>query len=108
MRSADVMPAAEKKLYSFVGEEKPFFPTEEIEILLGESSWPSGQLEKLLEHLLYFSIIGIERDGQIRYIYDVGYDMDILQAELKKFSGVIRYHLHPAFWPALKIGRARR
>ncbi len=102
------MPAAEKKLYSFVGEEKPFFPTEEIEILLGESSWPSGQLEKLLEHLLYFSIIGIERDGQIRYIYDVGYDMDILQAELKKFSGVIRYHLHPAFWPAQKIGSARR
>lgn len=102
----DVMPAASKKIYNFVGEQSPSFTYEELEILIGDSSWKPELFRKLVENLLYFSILGLERDGQVKYIYDVGYDMEMLRAEIQKFSGVIRYHIHPAFWPALKIGEA--
>jgi hypothetical protein len=101
---SDVMPEARKKIYALVNES-PSFTLDELEILFAESSWPAGTLEKLLKNMLYFSIFGIERDSEVRYIYDVGYDMEILSAEIKKFSGAIRYHLHPAFWPALGIQR---
>jgi hypothetical protein len=101
------MPGAAKKIYSFVGEERPVFTREELEILIGDSTWPVGQFDKLIEHMLYFSILGIEREGEVKYIYDVGYDMGILRAEIRKFSGVIRYYIHAAFWPALKIGRTK-
>jgi hypothetical protein len=104
---ADVMPIAAKKIYAFVEEENPTFTFEELEILMSESTWQPTQFEKLVHHMLYFSILGLERDGEVKYIYDVGYDMDILRAEIKKFSGVIRYHVHPAFWPALRVGAAR-
>jgi hypothetical protein len=104
----DVMPAATKKIYAFVEEEKPIFTLDELEILLSESHWPIGQFEKLVEHMVYFSILGVEREGEVTYIYDVGYDMDVVRATVQKFSGIIRYYVHPAFWPALKIGAANR
>lgn len=96
---------ARGKIYNLV-DEQPTFTFEELEILLGDSSWAVGEFQKLLEHLIYFSILGVERNGEIKYIYDVGYDMNILRAEVKKFSGIIRYYLHPAFWPALEIQKA--
>jgi hypothetical protein len=99
---SDVMPGSAKKIYSFVGE-RPSFSLEELEILLDDSNWKNGEFSKLVERLVYFSILGIERNDEVRFIYDVGYDMNIIRAEIAKFSGTIRYRLHPAFWPALKI-----
>jgi hypothetical protein len=102
---SDVMPEADKKIYALVSE-RPALTFDELEILLGRDGWDRSQLEKLIRHMIYFSILGIERDGDIKYIYDVGYDMNVINAEINKFSGAIRYYLHPAFWPALRIQAA--
>jgi hypothetical protein len=45
----------------------------------------------------------LARDDRVKYIWDVGYDMDIIAAERKKFSGAIRFAVNPALWPALRI-----
>lgn len=74
---SDVLPAARKKIYALVNES-PSLSFDELEILFSETAWPSGTLEKLLQHMLYFSILGIERDGEAKYVYDVGYDMEII------------------------------
>lgn len=99
---SDVMPQASKKIYALLGEN-PSFTYDELEILLGDSSWTNGELEKLIKRMVYFSVLGIERENEVRYIYDAGYDMNIINAEIQKFSGTIKYRLHPAFWPALRI-----
>lgn len=99
---SDVMPMATKKIYSFVGE-KPTFTRDELEILLSDGSVTPEDFEKLLDRLVYFSILGVRRNEEIKYIYDVGYDMNIIRAEIKKFFGTVTFHLHPAFWPALRI-----
>lgn len=97
----DVLPTASEKIYNFVSE-RPSFTYDELEILLGDSAG-NMDVAKTIEYMIYFGTLGIERSGERRYIYDVGYDMKVLQAEIAKFRESIRYVLNPAFWPALRI-----
>src|SRR5262249_12878098 len=102
---SDVMPNASKKIYGLL-EEPPVLSLEELEIIVRDENMNEDQFRKLVECMIYFGILGLERDGTTKYIWDVGYDMDIIAAERQKFPGAIRFAINAAFWPALRIREA--
>jgi hypothetical protein len=99
---SDVMPLARRKIYNLI-EERTLLTLDELEILLRDQEMSKDEFEKLVSYMVYFGTLGLERDGRTRFIWDVGYDMDIIAAERQKFSGTVRFAVNPALWPALRI-----
>lgn len=98
----DVMPETKQLLYQFMGE-RSLLSKGELNLLLSRQIESQDDIDRVVERLLYFGFIGLERAGATRYIYNVAYNMELLKVELSKFSGQVRYQINPAFWPALYI-----
>ena len=99
----DVEPKAKNCIYEFIGENS-IFSREELEILLYVSGTDSNVTDRIIEFLVYYGFLGIRYASEnAQYIYDVGYDMQILRTRIKKNANAIAYVLNPAFWPALEI-----
>jgi hypothetical protein len=99
---SDVLPGAAGRIYNFV-DENHSYSYDDLQILLKGQNDSDEDLLKLVEYMLYFGTLGIQRNNEVRYIYNVGYDMNILRAEITKFHATVRYVINPAFWPALRI-----
>ena len=101
----DIEPSANGLIYQFIGE-KSQLNIENIEKLMKSNDIEEEKWDSVLEFLLYYGFIGISNpDGYPRYIYNVGYDLKILLATLKKFRGTVRFTLNPVFWPGLGISQ---
>ena len=102
----DVLPSAKGLLYEFVGEPGEMSEKELEDLLTGHSVEPDD-CPRVLEFLLYFGFLGIRiGDEDPRYVYDVGYDLSILNAVLRKNRERARFVLNPAFWSALEVKAA--
>lgn len=100
---ADVLPSADGLLYQFVGELSEM-SSEGLEALLDRHQLGDEERGKAIEFLLYFGFLGIRLGKEDpRYIYDVGYDMKIIDAILRKNQKRVQYVLNPAFWSALEV-----
>lgn len=100
---ADVLPSAKGLLYEFVGEPAEM-SREKLENLLTGHGVEPAHHPHVLEFLLYFGFLGIRiGDEEPRYVYDVGYDLSILNAVLRKSRERAHFVLNPAFWSALKV-----
>jgi Cdc6-like AAA superfamily ATPase len=99
----DIEPATEGLLYEFVGEQACIERGRLIDL------FTSRGIDKNLhvvvcEYLLYFGILGLLATGKKPiYIYDVRYDMGILQALMRKNMETVKYLMNPALWPVLSI-----
>jgi molybdopterin-guanine dinucleotide biosynthesis protein len=99
----DVEPLAKKLIYSFLGEDSEF-SEEDLLVLFDINKIPSEKSQKVIEFLLYYGFLGIRYlEQEPQYIYQVGYDMQILKTRISKNKGAISYMLNPAFWPGLNI-----
>jgi hypothetical protein len=99
---SDVMPTARKSIYNLV-EENAILSLDELEILIRREDMSTDDFDRLISYMIYFGTLGLERDGRTKFILDVGYDMDMIEAERRKFSGTIRFVVNPALWPQLRI-----
>lgn len=99
----DIEPKAARLMYQFLGESSEF-TNEELRILLDVNMLTNPEIDKVIEFLLYYGFLGIRyAEQEIQYVYDVGYNMEILKTRIKKNEKAIRYTFNPAFWPALGI-----
>ncbi len=99
----DVEPRAARLMYQFLGEAKEC-SGEDLRILLDVNGLTGEEIYKVIEFLLYYGFLGIRyAGGEPQYIYDVGYNMEILKTRIRKNANAILYTLNPGFWPALHI-----
>jgi len=90
-------------MYQFLGERSKL-TDEDLHILLDVDGLEDSDIERIIEFLLYYGFLGIcYINEEPQYIYDVGYNMEILKTRMMKNRGAITYSLNPAFWNALNI-----
>lgn len=99
----DVFPAARDLLYYFV-DSKPHLKREEIIALIEAAGIGSSDAPKLIDFLLYYGILGVRgSDEQVHYIYNVAYDLKILQIRATRAGDDVDFVMNPAFRAALGI-----
>jgi hypothetical protein len=99
----DIEPAAADLIYHFIGE-KASYSDEELRTILRGSRMSPGQLDKAIEFLLYYGVLGVQYGkADPTYIFEMGYDMRKMNILIGKNAGSLRYVMNPAFWPGLGI-----
>lgn len=99
----DIEPKAKRLMYQFLGESSEY-SNEDLRILLDVNSLTPNEINRVIEFLLYYGVLGVCYSGHDpQFIYDVGYNMEILKTRITKNTNAITYTLNPAFWPALNI-----
>ncbi len=99
----DIEPSAKNLIYQFVGENSEF-THDDLLIMLEINCIPEAKMEKVIEFLLYYGFFGLKyNDNETQYIFDVGYNMQLLKTRMRKNKLAITYEMNPAFWPSLGI-----
>ena len=100
----DISKDADDILYAFFGE-KPRHTRAEIEDLVASVGLTAEAVSNVISYLMYYGVLGIEEGTQENYIFDLNYDMKKIEA-IERKTKLARYVIHPALWPALRIGKA--
>jgi len=88
-------------LYYFIGEGT-VFDRQKLETICADAGIVADELDKVIEFLLYFGFLGVQNGADApTFIYDVNYDMKLLQVLVKKIKGNLHYVLNPAFHAGL-------
>lgn len=98
----DVMPYAKDLLYHFMDAQAVMTPAD-LEAVLASAEINRADWEKVTEFLLYYGVLGISTPDQEFFIYNVSYDMKVLQVRITRTGHSTRYIVNPAFWPGLGI-----
>ncbi len=99
----DLAPEAEDSLYAFIGSP-PSLSKESVQQLLLEFGISDDTVDKVFELLLWYGFLGLRANsGDIKYIYDLNYNMQLIHGILKKYRETTVFIINPAFWPALMI-----
>ncbi|MBS4045655.1 MAG: hypothetical protein KG075_04875 [Alphaproteobacteria bacterium] len=98
----DVFPTARSILYKFVDAPSELTRARLFSII-GSTDFPVGQVEKVVEFLLYYGVIGIRSNEKDHFIYDVNYNLKMLEVRANREGDATVFVINPAFWPALGI-----
>jgi len=99
----DIEPEAKNLIYQFIGENSEF-TYDDLLIILEINNIQTEKMDNVIGFLLYYGFLGIKYlDHEVQYIFDVGYNMQILKTRIKKNRGAISYILNPVFWPGLGV-----
>lgn len=98
----DVFPDAKDVLYYLLDAPSEVTKLELVTMLNG-ADIQSADVDKIIDFLLYYGVLGVTSNGATYYIYDVNYDSKILRIRSNQAGSNIRYVINPAFWPALSI-----
>ena len=100
----DVLPSASKLIYEFVDEKSEFSADELAQLLIEYTGGPESEVPKIVDFLIYYGILGISKGAEDpSYIFDYGYDAEMVRARMRKWGPSIRYTINPALRPALAI-----
>lgn len=103
---ADIEPNLRDLIYQFTGEASRM-TSADLDVLLEMHGLSEDRREKVRSFLLYFGFLGIQNGNEEpSYIFDVGYDMKMLEMRARKFGQSLMYVLNPAFWSALDVKEA--
>ena len=98
-----MFPTAHRVIYDLVDEPSDL-TFEDLRVVGELRGLDSASAERLIELFLYYGVVGLrDRTGAVSYIYDTQYDMEILQALIRKQGTNPTFQVNAAFWPALKI-----
>jgi hypothetical protein len=103
----DVFPDASDSLYAFI-EAPRLMDSSRIRSSLKRAAISENHWDDLTKLLLWYGFVGIVRkNGEETYIYDVNYEMKMLQAlvSLRPEADIV-YAINPAFWRGLEIDLA--
>ncbi|MEQ1536155.1 MAG: hypothetical protein ABL923_09785 [Burkholderiaceae bacterium] len=99
----DVFPAAQDLLYHFI-DANPKLTTAELRNLILSAKIEESDINRVVDFLLYYGILGIQTtDEQVHYIFNVNYDLKVLQIRATRAGDSVIYVMNPAFRPALGI-----
>ena len=97
----EMLPEAKDLLYYFL-DAKSVLSADELDLIIAESGIEDAKFPKVVEFLLYYGIIGIRVGGMDHYIFNVKYDLKMLQIRFKRDAKAM-YVINPGFWPGLSI-----
>jgi hypothetical protein len=99
----DVFPESKDLLYYFI--DAPFkLTSNELTELIESAGIDASDVQRVIDFLLYYGILGIQTStDQIHYIFNVNYDLKILQIRATRAGDATTYIINPAFRPALGI-----
>lgn len=99
----DVYPNHDSILSAFyLSKEK--LSKEELYTLLNEQVGDYKIVENIVEILLWYGFLGVQNsEDEVSYIYDVAYNIELLNAIIKKKGNRLLYVINPAFAPSLHL-----
>jgi hypothetical protein len=84
-------------------DAKRALTTAELTDLISSAKVDASDYEKVIAFLLYYGVLGIQV-GEVEYfIFDVNYDIKVLQVRAERGKDATRYIVNTAFWPAFSI-----
>lgn len=99
----DVFKEAENIMYVFL-TSKGNLSHEELRNIIAESEISEDLIEKVIEILLWYGFLGLKLNNQdVKYIFNLNYNMQLLKGLIKKNKDNFTYSINPAFWPSLMI-----
>jgi predicted CopG family antitoxin len=103
---SDVFPVARDLLYQFI-DAPPQMSRVGLEVLIRAGGTEESEICKVVDFLLYYGILGVRTaEDQIHYIFNVNYDLKVLQVRAARITEGLVYVMNPAFRPALGITEA--
>lgn len=102
----DVFPGAQDLLYHFVDSE-PALKRQELVALIEAAGIDAADTARVIDFLLYYGIFGVRGENEhVYYIYNVAYDLKILQIRAARAGDGVHFVMNPAFRAALGIDDA--
>jgi len=99
----DILGEDTNLIYHFIGEGEEFDPPK-LERVISVAGVPADKIVKVIEFMLYYGFLGVKtEDETTRYIFDLGYDMKLLNVFVAKSKDNLKYVLNPAFYPGLNL-----
>ena len=99
----DILGAETDLIYYFIGEGQEF-ELQKLESILSGAGVPAEKIDNVIQYMLYYGFLGVKTEDQIpRYIFELGYDMKLLNTVAMKAKGNLIYVLNPAFHPGLNL-----
>lgn len=99
----DVFPSYRDILHSFLGYTKEL-NEDDIRLAMIDAELEIEDVSPVVDALLWFSFLGIRTADEVRYSYDLAYDVEKLKMMQKSIEATHRrYVIHPAFHLALSI-----
>ena len=99
----DILGQDTNLLYHFIGEGE-VFSVERFGQILSGAGIDDEAISRVTEFLLYFGFIGITTQNDANtFIFDVNYDMKLLNVMILKSKGKFNYALNPAFHAGLNF-----
>jgi hypothetical protein len=93
----DILGADTNLIYHFIGEGKTFTQGRIAELIIA-SGIPANRVDDVLRLMVYSGFLGIHiQDNGVKYIFDVRYDMKLMQVLISKAGADVSYALNPAF-----------
>ncbi|MDX1006561.1 hypothetical protein GOE08_06630 [Sinorhizobium medicae] len=93
----DILGADTSLIYHFIGEGKNFTPGRIAEIIIA-AGVDASRVDDVIRFMIYYGFLGIHIvDNGVKYIFDVGYDMKLMQVLVTKAGDDVVYALSPAF-----------
>jgi hypothetical protein len=78
----DILGEDTNLIYHFIGEGEEFDPPK-LERVISGAGVPADKIVKVIEFMLYYGFLGVKtEDETTRYIFDLGYDMKLLNVFL--------------------------
>jgi hypothetical protein len=99
----DVFPAAKDLLYHFI-DSTPRLGGQELKTLVQGAGIPAEDVDQVVDFLLYYGILGVHTvNDDVHYIFNVNYDLKVLQIRATRAGEGASFVMNPAFRPALGI-----
>ncbi|WP_174161363.1 P-loop ATPase, Sll1717 family [Rhizobium rhizogenes] len=93
----DILGVDTSLIYHFIGEGKTFTQGRIAELIVA-SGISADRVDDVLRFMVYYGFLGIHtQDNGVKYIFDVGYDMKLMQVLISKAGADVSYALSPAF-----------
>lgn len=98
----DVFPSSKNVLYHLL-DAKSKMSKKELSDLVSEAEVSVADIDKIIDFLLYYGVVGLVTDTKDMYIYDANYDLRKLAIRISRAGTDVQFCVNPAFWPALNI-----
>jgi hypothetical protein len=98
----DVFPEAGDLVYHFIDAPSELLRSD-LEALVASAGVDVAVVQRMIDFFLYYGIIGLRGPDRDLYIFDVNYDLKMLQVRAMRSGAQTRFIVNAAFWPALGI-----
>jgi hypothetical protein len=98
----DILGKDTNLIYHFIGEGREFNRSR-LSLIFAGAGIEENRAEDVIRFMIYYGFLGVAAQGGVRYIFDVAYDMKLMQVLLTKAGAEALFVLSPAFDAGLNL-----